>query len=146
METLGELYARHDKEMKDLMLNQHASWGALNERYGAGNIPEDVYKQWDEQYGNTPLHGLRAQQMAELEAYPLNPVDVLYENVPYEQPMPEPDIFDQLAQKQQEQRGQELNEKLSAEIAARKEDDIFAELRRQQEQQEREPTGYDPER
>lgn len=128
------------------MVNADVNWRALNGRYGPGNIPDDAYQQWNEQYGNTRLQGLRAQQAAELETYPLNPVDVVYENIPYEQPTPEPDIFDQLAQKQAEQRAQELNEKLIPEIAAKQDNDIFAQLKRQQEQQERESKGYDPER
>lgn len=47
METLAQMYARHDQEMKNLMEDQQISWNVLNEQYGKGQIPTDVYKQWD---------------------------------------------------------------------------------------------------
>lgn len=97
METLGEMGARHDREMKELMQNQLVSWQSLNDQYGRGNIPDDAYKQWDQQHGNAKLHSLRAQHMAEVEFYPNSPYEHLYQAAQEQhpqnpaEPQPEPE-------------------------------------------------------
>lgn len=135
MATLVDMYARHDREMKDLMKDQQISWNVLNERYGKGNIPPDVYQQWDQQHGNTRLHGLRAQQHAELEAYPLNPLEYRYQQEKAQKEKAQTsDIFEQLKKKQQP-----VQDTVSPQPAptGADPDDVFAALRRKQQEQDR---------
>jgi hypothetical protein len=129
MATLKEMYARHERDMKKLMEDQQISWNALNEKYGKGNIPQDVYQQWDLQHGNTRLHGLRAQHEAELEAYPLNPMEYRYqqEKAAQKPQAPVPDIFEQLKQKQQP-----IQDVPSPQPTSSESEDIFAALKRKQ--------------
>ncbi|QMW05402.1 hypothetical protein [Spirosoma foliorum] len=143
MATLEDMYARHDREMKNLMKDQQISWNVLNERYGKGNIPTDVYQQWDQQHGNTRLHGLRAQHQAELEAYPLNPLEYRYQQEKSQKEKdPTPDIFEQLKQKQQPV--QDISSKQSQPNPQKPDpDDVFAALRRKQQEQDRHVPGDD---
>ena len=144
METLNDLYKRHEREMQELMNDQLVSWNALRDKYGPGDFPDEIYQQWNQQYGNVRLNGLQAQQQAELEAYPLNPLEYRYQNeaqqaVPASVPA---DLFEQLKQ-QQQQNAQDVTAKRDLDPNSEPPDDIFSQLRRKQ---ERNQDGPDYER
>ena len=167
METLDQMAERHRKEMGDVLVNQVHSWKALRDQHGE-TIPIDVHQQWEQQYGAQRRDALLAAQVAEREAHPLNPMEYRYQDDPQPEPVPaqpeqtveqKPAMFEQLKQQQQaqeQQRIQDLNEKLmpvvDMEAAAQKrqeeekKQDIFEQLKRQQEQQERDRRGHEYER
>jgi hypothetical protein len=142
METLSEMGGRHDQEMKELMKQQLVTWQALNDQYGRGNIPDDAYKQWDQQYGNAPLHSLRAQHLAELESFPVSPYEQLYQTADEQHPLP---VIEQQPTEQKQ------NDKLFPVTTPRREEDIFAELIEREKQKEKDleqgiMPGIDPDR
>lgn len=145
MESFNELLARHDQEMKELMERQQVSWKALRDHYGDGDFPADVYQQWDQQYGNVRVHGLRAQHVAEAEAYPVDPREYRYENETPAQAEPEISTFAKMMQ--QQQRSHNLTDKLipNVEAGEQPKKTAFEILEEQQKRQEQERKGFEPE-
>lgn len=79
METYEQMLERQRLEAGQVMVDQVHSWKALRDQYGE-TIPEDVHRQWEEQYGAQRQNTLSAWHEAEREAYPLNPIEYRYQN------------------------------------------------------------------
>ncbi len=81
METLEEMLERHKREKAELTIRREKRLDELILQYGE-TLPPEIYNEWDIRHSEK---WLSSDHEAEIEAWPLHPMDIIYQEIQKEQ-------------------------------------------------------------
>ncbi|WP_028666516.1 hypothetical protein [Runella zeae] len=81
METLEEMLERHKREKAELAIRREKRLEELIRQYGK-TLPPEIYNEWEISHSEK---WLSSDHEAEIEAYPLHPMDIVYQEIQQKQ-------------------------------------------------------------